>query len=85
MVLTIINAFTLHDNFLRNARSGRLRPATGAGRWLHGLDYAVSYLMLVPATLFGVPLEWLGARLRRGGIIEVRARRSGQGLSPRTS
>ena len=76
MVQTIINGFTLRDNFLRKARWGLIRPSIGRERWLHRLDYAVSYLALIPAALLGTPLEWLGARLGRGGIVEVRARRS---------
>lgn len=74
MIQTMLNAFTLRDNFLRNARAGRLEPRTSRERLLYRLDWLVSVLVLGPAALFGVPLEALGAALGRGGALEATAK-----------
>ena len=76
MVQTVINAFTYRDNFLRNARAGRVPRASGSERFLHALDWVVSVLVYVPATIFGIPLEAAGARAGRGGVMEVEGRRT---------
>lgn len=69
---TLINAFTLRDNFLRNARAGRLPPPSSLpDRLLVGLDYIVSWLVWVPCTLVAYPLERGAARLGRGGTLLV--------------
>ncbi len=74
MQQTLINAFTLRDNFLRNARAGRLPgPTNSKERWLQRLDYAVSYLVAVPCALVAYPLESFAAAVGRGGILEVKA------------
>jgi hypothetical protein len=73
MLQTFLNAFTLRDNFLRNARAGRIAPASARERWLHRLDYVVSYLVIVPSAIFALPLEALGAALGRGGVMEIEA------------
>ncbi len=75
MVQTLINAFTYRDNFLRNARAGRIPRGTTRERWLHRLDWVVSVLVFVPAVVLGVPLEAGGAAMRRGGVIRVEAHR----------
>jgi hypothetical protein len=73
MLQTFLNAFTLRDNFLRNARAGRISPTTGRERWLQRLDWVVSYLVYVPAAIFALPLEAVGVALGRGGVLEVEA------------
>jgi hypothetical protein len=73
MLQTFLNAFTLRDNFLRNARAGRITPAPGRERWLHRLDYLVSYLVIVPSAIFALPMEALGAGFGRGGVLEIEA------------
>ncbi len=70
---TLINAFTLRDNFLRNARAGRIRRETGRDRFLYGLDWVVSVLVYVPCAIFAVPLEAAGAALGRGGVLVAEA------------
>lgn len=80
MIQTMMNAFTYRDNFLRNARAGRIQPQTGRERWLHRLDWVVSYLVYLPATVFGVPLEAMGAAMGRGGVMEVTAVRTREKL-----
>lgn len=73
MVQTFINAFTFRDNFLRNARSGRIRPAPGGENLLYRLDWLVSCLIFVPATIFALPIEALGSLFGRGSVMVVEA------------
>lgn len=74
---TLINAFTLRDNFLSSARAGKLpEPASAKERWLIRLDYAVSYLIFVPCALIAYPLERFAAALGRGGVLEANVRPS---------
>lgn len=69
---TLINAFTLRDNFLRNARAGRLpEPTTTRERLLQWLDYVVSWLVWIPCALIAYPLERGAAKLGRGGTLRV--------------
>lgn len=69
---TLINAFTLRDNFLLNARAGRLpAPASTRDRLLRWLDYAVSWLVWIPCALVAYPLERGAAKLGRGGTLRV--------------
>lgn len=76
MVQTLLNAFTYRDNFLRNARAGRIPRGTTGEKLLHALDWTVSVLVFLPALIFGVPLEAGGSALGRGGEMEVKARRA---------
>lgn len=72
---TLINAFTLRDNFLRNARAGRLpAPRSVRDRLLVWLDYAVSWLVWLPCAVVAYPLERGAARFGRGGILRARGR-----------
>ena len=75
MIQTLLNAFTYRDNFLRNARAGRVPRGTTGERWLHRLDWVVSVLVYVPSALFGVPLEGVAAATGRGGVMVVKGRR----------
>lgn len=71
---TLINAFTLRDNFLRNARAGLLpEPETAGDRWLRRLDFAVSWLVWLPCAIAAYPLERIGALAGRGGVLRVDA------------
>ena len=76
MVQTLVNAFTLRDNFIRNARAGRVSAAS-IGRPAYALDWTVSALVLIPCALVALPLEAIGAALGRGGVMEVEVRRAG--------
>jgi hypothetical protein len=72
---TLINAFTYRDNFLRNARGGRLpEPAGTRQRLLHGIDWMVTVLVAIPAAIFALPLELLATVFARGGILTAEAR-----------
>lgn len=68
---TLMNALTLHPNFLREAAAGRLRPVTGRGRAAFALDAVVSVLAAPLVALLSVPLETLAALARRGGQIRA--------------
>lgn len=74
MLQTLINAFTYRDNFLRNARAGRIRTATGRDRFLYWLDWVVTVLVFAPCAIFALPLEAAGSALGRGGVLVVEAR-----------
>jgi len=73
MLQTFLNAFTLRDNFLRNARAGRISHPPGRDSWLYRLDWVVSCLVIVPAAIFALPLEAGGAAFGRGGVMDVEA------------
>jgi hypothetical protein len=73
MLQTFLNAFTYRDNFLRNARAGRIEPRTDRDRWLFRLDWVVSVLVFVPSAIFALPLEALAAALGRGGVLVIDA------------
>ena len=73
MLQTLVNAFTLRDNFIRNARAGRV-SAESVGAPSYALDWVVSALVILPCALFALPLEAIGAALGRGGVMEVEAR-----------
>ena len=77
MWLTMVNAFTLRDNFHRNAEAGLIPKATPKDRWSYRLDRLVTVLVAIPAGLFGYPLEAFGAMLGRGGVIVTDAVRTG--------
>jgi hypothetical protein len=74
MLQTFLNAFTLRDNFLRNARAGRIHPETDRDRWLFRLDWVVSVLVFVPSAIFALPLEVFASALGRGGVLEIEAK-----------
>jgi len=76
MIQTLLNAFTYRDNFLRNARAGRVPRGTTGERWLYRLDRVVSVLVYVPCAIFGVPLEGVAAATGRGGAMVVKGRRT---------
>lgn len=73
MLQTLINAFTYRDNFIRNARAGRLPRSSSRERLLYGLDWLVSALVIVPCTIFGLPLEAAGSAFGRGGVLVAEA------------
>jgi hypothetical protein len=70
---TVMNAFTLHPNYAREALAGRLRPATGRGRAAFLLDAVVSILAAPLVALVSVPVEAIAALLRRGGLMVATA------------
>ena len=69
---TLLNGLTLHPNFVREARAGRLRPRGGRGRAAFAIDLVVSVLAAPIVALLSLPLELVAALANRGG--ELRAR-----------
>ncbi|HKJ35835.1 MAG TPA: hypothetical protein VKA36_04640 [Solirubrobacterales bacterium] len=67
MLQTMVNAFTLHDNFFRNARAGRLPRRTLKQRLGFALDAIVTVLVAIPLSIVALPTELLGSLVGRGG------------------
>ncbi len=72
---TLINAFTLRDNFARNAKLGLISTSTAREKFAYGLDRAVSLLVAIPTLIVAYPLEAIASALGRGGVIEATAER----------
>ena len=75
---TLVNAFTLRDNFATNARAGRIPRSSGRERASFWLDWVVSVLVAIPTAIVAFPLEGLAAVLGRGGLIEASAEPAGE-------
>jgi hypothetical protein len=69
---TLLNGLTLHPNFAREARAGRLRPSSGRGRAAFAVDLVATVLAAPLVALVSVPLELIAVTLRRGGLIRAR-------------
>ena len=72
---TLLNLLTFHRDFAGEATSGRLRPGTGRSRGAFFMDVVVTVLAAIPTAGLAVLLEGAGLLARRGGVIEVTARR----------
>ncbi|MGI8727433.1 MAG: hypothetical protein ACR2K6_07115 [Solirubrobacterales bacterium] len=72
MLQTMINAFTLRDNFLTNVRRGRVHPQTLRKRLAFALDAIVSLLVVIPLAIVALPTELVGSAFGRGNLMEVR-------------
>jgi hypothetical protein len=68
---TLLNAFTFHTNFAREALRRRLTPRTARNVATFAIDAVVSVLAALPIALVSVPLELLAALARRGGELVV--------------
>ena len=71
---TLLNGLTLHPNFAREVRAGRLRPSTGRSRGAFALDLVVSALAAPLVALLSFPLELVAALARRGGELAAKTR-----------
>lgn len=69
MLLTMTNAFTLRDNFFRNARAGRLPRETTREQLSFALDGVVSVLVAIPLSVVALVVELLGVAFGRGGVM----------------
>lgn len=69
---TLLNGLTFHDNFAREWRAGRLRPASATSRPRFYVDLVVTVLAAPLVALVSVPLE-LGASVFGHGS-ELRAK-----------
>jgi hypothetical protein len=74
MTDTFVNAFTLRDNFVRLARNGRIPRRTAKQKAAYWLDRVVSVLVFVPAAVVAAPIEWVGSKLGRGGVMRLEIR-----------
>jgi hypothetical protein len=66
---TLINGLTLHPNFAREVRAGRLRAANSRGPISFAIDCVVTVLAAPLVALVSFPLELAAALARRGGEI----------------
>ena len=71
---TLLNGLTFHPNFAREARAGRLRPASGRGRLAFAADLVVTVLAAPFVALISFPLELAAALAHRGGEIRTASR-----------
>lgn len=69
MLQTLVNAFTLRDNFFRNARAGRIPRETTTDKLAYALDWVVSALVVIPMAIIALPLELLATPLKKGGVM----------------
>jgi len=72
---TIVNAFTFHNNFARDAWARRLRPRGGRGRVAFAVDVIVTVLAAPLVAIVSFPLEAIAAGVSRGGRMVANARR----------
>ena len=68
---TLLNGLTFNANFAREARAGRLRPASARGRLAFAIDLVVTVLAAPLVARVAVPLELGAALAGRGGLIEA--------------
>jgi hypothetical protein len=73
---TLLNLLTFHRDFAVEALSGRLRPGSGRGGGAFALDSVITVLTAIPTAILAVLLEGGAVLARRGGVIEISARRS---------
>jgi hypothetical protein len=68
---TLLNSVTLgHDVAL--GALGRATPSPAAKRWQRRLDGFVSVVLAIPAMIFALPLELVGAAIGRGSVLSLR-------------
>ena len=72
---TLLNLLTFHRDFAVEALAGRLRPGSGRGRGAFALDALITVLAAIPTAILAALLEGGAVLARRGGVIEVFARR----------
>jgi hypothetical protein len=72
---TLINGLTLHPNFAREVRAGRLRPAGARSRFAFWADAVATVLASPFVLVVSVPLEAVAALIKRGGLMVARAER----------
>jgi hypothetical protein len=69
---TLLNGLTLHPNFAREVRAGRLRPSGGRGKAAFAVDCVATVLAAPLVALVSFPLELVAALVRRGGSMHAR-------------
>jgi hypothetical protein len=73
MLQTLVNAFTLRDNFFRNFRAGRLQGRRAPSPPAIALDLLVTALVALPLAVVALPLELLASLFGRGGKMRIEA------------
>lgn len=73
---TLVNGLTLHNNFAREVRAGRLRTGTASSPMRFVVDCVATILAAPLVALVSVPLELVAVALGRGGELVATARRS---------
>lgn len=72
---TLVNAFTLRDNFWTDARAGRIKPVGAAEKAAYALDGAVSLLTMLLLAPIALILELIAVLAGRGGQMRIVARK----------
>lgn len=72
---TLVNAFTLGDNVISDARHGRHAPASGRERAALALDLLVSALVALPLLIVAAVLETVASLAGRGGVVRFKLER----------
>jgi hypothetical protein len=80
MLQTMINAFTLRNNFFRRARNGELEARSTTDRLAFALDGFVTFFVSIPLSVVALGAELLACALGRGGFLRLRTAPSGSSL-----
>jgi hypothetical protein len=72
---TILNLLTFNPNFAIRAITGELRPHGARETARFAIDALITFLAAVPTALIAVAVEGGAVLARRGGVVEVTARR----------
>ena len=71
MLQTMINAFTLRNNFARHVAAGTLDPRTTTDRLAIALDGVVTVLTAVPLSVVALLAEGLASVSRHGNLMRI--------------
>ncbi len=74
---TLLNLLTFHRDFAAEALARRLHPRGAKARAAYAIDAIVTVLAAVPTAILAVLIEAAAVLARRGGVVEVSARRPG--------
>jgi hypothetical protein len=69
---TVLNSVTFGRNVALGALGDSARSVPAKRRWQRRLDAVASVIGALPALVVAVPIESLGAALRRGGALRMR-------------
>jgi hypothetical protein len=72
MLQTMINAFTLRNNFWRHLRAGKLEPSSTTDRLAFALDGIVTVLVAIPLSVVALITEAIASLAGRGDLMRVR-------------
>lgn len=72
MLQTMINAFTLRNNFWRHLRRGKLEPRSTTDRLAFALDGIVTVLVAIPLSVVALIVELIASLAGRGNLMRLR-------------